>query len=195
MSLTRLVLSCLFVVATAFAAAAQGLGALAADTEAQRRARGGSAAPVFSNDNLPSQSRLEAALRDFELTLDVYNRVSGVQTSLHNARQRNPKLNSYLASFDNVGAVQIPLAEQAQQFEQIYYALDSNGFTPFTYEVATVALERAVIDAARSDAELKTMDPARQAMAAFARKHKQILANARWAESERKRTLPRPSPR
>ena len=53
----------------------------------------------------------------------------------------------------------------------------------------------AVIDAARSDAELKTMDPARQAMAAFARKHKQILANARWAESERKRTLPRPSPR
>ncbi len=195
MSPARLVTSCVFVLATAHAAAAQGLGALAADTEAQRRARGGSATPVFSNDDLPSQSRLDAALRDFELTLDVYNRVSAVQTSLHNARQRNPKLHRYLASFDNVGAVPVPLAEQAQQFEEIYDALNSHGFTPFTYEVAMAAFDRAVIDAVRPDAELKTMDPARQAMAAFARKHKQTLATARWAEAERKRTLPRPSPR
>ncbi len=191
----RCLLASLVIVAAAASASAQSLGALAAETDAQRRARAGGASPVFSNDNLPGQSRLEAALRDFELTMEVYNRVSAVQTSIHNARLRNPKLHRYLSSFDNMGAAAVPLAEQAHEFTEIYTALDNQGFTPFTFEVATAALDRAVVDAARSDAELKAMDPARQAMAAFARKWAQMLANGRWADAEEKRRLPRPSPR
>lgn len=191
---TRLVLSCVFVLATALAAAAQGLGALAAETEAQRRARRGSGAPVFSNDTLPSQSRLEAALRDVELSFDLLNRVGDVQSALFTSRQRSPKLHAYLASFDNIGATRPPMAEQANEFSEIYDALDRGRFTPFAYDVAMFAIEQAVVDATRSDAELKTFDPARQSRAAFARKWAQTFANGRWADAQRAKQLPPPRP-
>lgn len=193
MLVRRFAASCVVALAASTAASAQGLGALAADTEAQRRTRG-TAAPVFSNDNLPGQSRIDAALRTFVLNLEVYGRIGEVQSALHASRQRNPKLHRYLSSFDNVGATRPPMAEQAKEFIEIADALDRGNFTPFGYEVAVFALEQASVDAIRSDADLKAMDPARQARAAFAREHAQILANGRWADGERDRQLPRPRP-
>ena len=179
-----LVTSCALVLVTAARAQAQPLGALAAQTEAQRKTQPGGGR-TFSNDNLPEQSRLEAALRDFELSFDVLNRVGDVQSDLSASRRRSPKLHAYLSSFDNIGATIPSMAEQAGEFIEISNALDRGRFTPFTYEVAVFAIEQAVVDAARSDAELTTLDPARQSRAAFARKWPQTRATQ----------LPRPRPR
>ena len=187
----RLVTSSTLALLLAQGASAQGLGALATQTEAQRKAQP-SEGRTFSNDSLPGQSRIEAALRDFALTMDAYSRLSNARDWIHNHRMRNMRLNTYLANMENMGATRASMAEQAREYPEITHALDTAGLTPFTFEVTEAALERAVVDATRSEAELEAMPPTRAANARFARKNAQYLANGRYHDDQRKKTLPRP---
>lgn len=160
----------LFLVAAASDASAQSLGALAAKADEERRARPADKAISrnYGNGNLPAESRLAAALKDFELTMEMYQKYITVHTWLRTLRQRSAGLDTYLAAFNDHGAARPPFGEQLTAFHEIVDALDYAGLTTLEFELVHAALERAMVDALGTDSELTAMPPAR-------------LANARWA--------------
>jgi hypothetical protein len=189
MSPTRASVACvLTVIVCAGEVRAQGLGAAAARAAEERSAPGRKAGVALTDRDLPKIDELERELRDFQLTMDAFNRYVYARSSILELRTRSRTLDQYLLRAE--AANTDPLAMEAIIVDQreLLACLDRETLPPRAYTLTEIAYRRAVIDAALSDGDIDRLPAARAANATFVRKHDNDIRNAishYWGEKEK----------
>ncbi len=167
---------------------AQSLGEVARRTGADRKASGTPVTKLTDKD-LPAVSRLEAELRDFQLSYDEFSHYADAKEWVLDRRIMYPKIDAWLAKAERDGVDPSVIETMIQQEPLLSDMLDWNKILPHAYILTDVAFNRALADAMRTDDELSRMPPARAANARFVRDNPRNTVQAalyRWGEKQKR---------